>query len=44
MSVLGVMNAVAKLELKVNLVGCLAMSENSVDAFSQRPHDIIEVN
>eukprot|EP00656_Telonema_subtile_P039522 TRINITY_DN44621_c0_g1_i2.p1 TRINITY_DN44621_c0_g1~~TRINITY_DN44621_c0_g1_i2.p1 ORF type:complete len:269 (-),score=60.36 TRINITY_DN44621_c0_g1_i2:122-928(-) len=41
MSVIGVLDAVAKLKLKVNVLGCLALAENSVDALSQHPHDIV---
>eukprot|EP00947_MAST-08B_sp_MAST-8B-sp1_P005742 g5742.t1 len=41
MSVLGAMDACAKLRLPTNVVGVLALAENSVDALSQHPHDIV---
>lgn len=40
--VLGVMELVAKLNLNVNVVGVVASAENSVDAKSYRPSDVID--
>ena len=39
--VLGVMELVAKLKLKVNIVGVVASAENAVDSNSYRPSDVI---
>ncbi len=39
--VLGVMELVAKLQLKVNIVGVVASAENAVDSNSYRPGDVI---
>ncbi|HEX9828297.1 MAG TPA: leucyl aminopeptidase family protein [Flavobacteriaceae bacterium] len=39
--VLGVMELVAKLKLKVNVVGVVASAENAVDSNSYRPGDVI---
>lgn len=39
--VLGVMEAVAKLNLKINVVGIVASAENAVDMNSYRPGDVI---
>jgi leucyl aminopeptidase len=40
--VLGVMELVAKLKLKVNVVGVVASAENAVDGQSYRPGDVIK--
>ncbi len=40
--VLGVMELVAKLKLKVNVVGIVASAENAVDSNSYRPGDVIK--
>ncbi len=39
--VLGVVELVAKLKLKINIVGVVASAENAVDANSYRPGDVI---
>jgi leucyl aminopeptidase len=41
-AVLGVVELVAKLKLKVNLVGIVASAENAVDKNSYRPGDVIK--
>ena len=40
--VLGVMELVAKLKLKVNVVGIVVSAENAVDSNSYRPGDVIK--
>ncbi len=39
--VLGVVELIAKLQLKINIVGVVASAENAVDANSYRPGDVI---
>jgi hypothetical protein len=40
--VLGIMQAVSKLKLKVNVVGCMALAENAIGESAQHPHDIVK--
>eukprot|EP01052_Picozoa_sp_SAG31_P037046 SAG31_NODE_4714_length_3012_cov_26.602815_3_plen_228_part_00 len=39
---LGAMKAIVELGLKVNVLGCLVLAENSIDADAQHPYDIVK--
>eukprot|EP01048_Picozoa_sp_COSAG05_P006892 COSAG05_NODE_466_length_9533_cov_5.547806_13_plen_148_part_00 len=41
-TVLGVMQALSGLKLKVNVLGCMALAENAIGENAQHPYDIVK--